>query len=882
MSTPFNQSADHLYYVIGVNPIPANTKNKTISVSWREWQDKSIPVEIHESRKKMGHYNIGIAILTGRIWRGKYEGKYLVGIDCDNKKAIDEICDSLGFKDINELAKWTWVEQHKDNLDKAHIYIISTKPFKNKGRNVNHSTSHSLNEIPAIEIKCERQTMFTAPSMHENGVHAYEILGTREPILCDDLESHIDKILKKYSIQYIQQQQDNENSVGSLPEPLIQIINSLEIDPNIQYRIPEGARHDIMLSFADSLLIKHRDHNRDKLKDFFIQVNTKICIPPLPESEVKTIWHDALRFSEEKIAKIRIINNDEDDTLNYNTPLLLPLEIGDKLLEQEIVQNFVYDIQANSISCDLNHKYDRKKVIIPINIKKWDDVRKTCQKLCEEKGISTDHILLLLDSLDINFESIKKYYYDNNKKYAVAEEQKKQRLQLIEEGTQFVMSKYRFLTIEESKDILFYDKDNGVYVYGGDIVIEKELDKKYGFKLKTADITEIKNYVIRKTYTKRETFDSNLDIVNLKNGLYNMRTGEFGLHTPDYYSINQKPFPYYPKARSKRFIKFLKEVLWPEDILTAIDIIAYTFIRSNLHELYFILIGTGANGKSVFTGLVTNLHGLKNVSNVTLKSLLTNKFALARLENKDVNIDTELSSTTISDMSILKRLSGTQSIMIEKKGVDPYDTFLHAKQIFNANLMPINLDNSDARYRREIPLSFPFQFEGTKEDSELLKKLSTEEELSGIFNIIAHVLKTRIIKTQRVHINQKTIKERREKSELTSNPVKSFLGKAVTKDSVDSDYEIKDDFYLAYMRYCKFHKLPIEQKETFGSILKNSPYKLKDGKKQKEGIRKTIWKGMRLKEKWRNDTIFLQQTLDGSNDDYDIDDEEDSGDGDSG
>ena len=55
--------------------------------------------------------------------------------------------------------------------------------------------------------------------------------------------------------------------------------------------------------------------------------------------------------------------------------------------------------------------------------------------------------------------------------------------------------------------------------------------------------------------------------------------------------------------------------------------------------------------------------------------------------------------------------------------------------------MPNNPDNSDAHFRREIPLSFPFQFEGEKEDPDLLNKLSTEEELSGIFNIIAHVLR---------------------------------------------------------------------------------------------------------------------------------------------
>jgi phage/plasmid-associated DNA primase len=137
---------------------------------------------------------------------------------------------------------------------------------------------------------------------------------------------------------------------------------------------------------------------------------------------------------------------------------------------------------------------------------------------------------------------------------AAAEEQKKQRLELVKEGTDFVMAKYRFLTIIESKEILYYDSSKGVYVPKGDIIIEQEMDKKYGYKLKTADITQIKNYVIRKAYTKRESFDSNLDIVNLKNGLYNMRTGEFTQHTPDYYSINQKPFPYNPKARPKYFI----------------------------------------------------------------------------------------------------------------------------------------------------------------------------------------------------------------------------------------------------------------------------------------------------------------------------------------
>ena len=96
---------------------------------------------------------------------------------------------------------------------------------------------------------------------------------------------------------------------------------------------------------------------------------------------------------------MQIINNDENDTLNYKTTIVLPLEIDDKLLEQEIVQNFVYDIQTNSIDCTLNSKYDLTKIIVPINIKQWPDVRKNFRKLCKEKGIKEKILSLLLESI---------------------------------------------------------------------------------------------------------------------------------------------------------------------------------------------------------------------------------------------------------------------------------------------------------------------------------------------------------------------------------------------------------------------------------------------------------------------------------------------------
>lgn len=102
--TILNESADFWYNDIGVNVIPADTKQKTTFENWSQWKDKSMPNEIFESYKKSGYYNNGLAIVPGKIWRGPFADKYLVAIDLDNKKAIEEFCkdeNGLDFETTN-------------------------------------------------------------------------------------------------------------------------------------------------------------------------------------------------------------------------------------------------------------------------------------------------------------------------------------------------------------------------------------------------------------------------------------------------------------------------------------------------------------------------------------------------------------------------------------------------------------------------------------------------------------------------------------------------------------------------------------------------------------------------------------------------------------
>ena len=92
------------------------------------------------------------------------------------------------------------------------------------------------------------------------------------------------------------------------------------------------------------------------------------------------------------------------------------------------------------------------------------------------------------------------------------------------------------------------------------------------------------------------------------------------------------------------------------------------------------------------------------------------------------------------------------------------------------------MDMSDAYNRRMIIMSFPNLFDGKNADPHLLSKLTTEEELTCIFNVCMMAL-TLIIVNKGLYINEQTIDERKIKYERNVNPVKAFLQEAITEDS---------------------------------------------------------------------------------------------------
>jgi len=71
----------------------------------------------------------------------------------------------------------------------------------------------------------------------------------------------------------------------------------------------------------------------------------------------------------------------------------------------------------------------------------------------------------------------------------------------------------------------------------------------------------------------------------------------------------------------------------------------------------------------------------------------------------------------------------------------------------------------------------------------------------------------------------------------------------VAEDSVISDQTTKEHFYRTLGNYCKERNLAVPSKEIVGKILKKI-YGYQEGR-EASGDRRTVWKGVKLIESYR-------------------------------
>ncbi|MGB6527852.1 MAG: hypothetical protein WBF33_07070 [Candidatus Nitrosopolaris sp.] len=221
---------------------------------------------------------------------GKNASKYLNLIDADNRLALQEICSrNVKTSSLEKLANWTLVEQHKDDVDRGHIYILSTKPFPTKASDKGKPDSANKianNEIPGIEVKNVGSLSFCWNSIHQGG-HRYEFVnGIENPVLYDEFPEHIDRICKNYGLDYL-----DENGIGKGNIPIAELFKADTV-------IYEGNnRHEAQLRVNSSLIGRLKNIlSLEEIKQIAMEWNQKHCKGPLDDKEFGKLFDQSRRF----------------------------------------------------------------------------------------------------------------------------------------------------------------------------------------------------------------------------------------------------------------------------------------------------------------------------------------------------------------------------------------------------------------------------------------------------------------------------------------------------------------------------------------------------------------------------------------------------------
>lgn len=336
-----------------------------------------------------------------------------------------------------------------------------------------------------------------------------------------------------------------------------------------------------------------------------------------------------------------------------------------------------------------------------------------------------------------------------------------------------------------------------------------------------------------------------LNVLNVKNGLLDLETGELHPHTPDHTSSIQLPVEYDPEADCPTWHKFVEEV-FPEDCSQLPwELLAWLMTPDTSIQKAVLLLGEGRNGKSTFLAAVKAFLGRENVTGLSLHKLETDRFAAARLVGKLANICPDLPSCHLVSTSTFKALTGGDPVHAERKFRESFEFEPFARLVFSANHPPQGADSSGAFFRRWLVVPFERTFIGQDEipRNVLDAQLADSKELSGVLNMALIALHR--IRAQGI-TESESMREAWRQFQQVTHPIMAWLDTYTLEEGAEV-YVIKADLLQAYNDYAKANRQPVLADNLFSQAIRQWKPDIREGQKRLGDGRPTVWYGIGLK-----------------------------------
>ena len=190
---------------------------------------------------------------------------------------------------------------------------------------------------------------------------------------------------------------------------------------------------------------------------------------------------------------------------------------------------------------------------------------------------------------------------------------------------------------------------------------------------------------------------------------------------------------YNPNAKPPaRWLQFLSDLLWPEDIPTLQEFIGYCLIPSNAGQKMMVIKGNGGEGKSQIGNVLARLFG-PNAKDGSLGKISENPFARADLEHVHLMVDDDMRLEALKQTNYIKAIvTAKGKLDLERKNKQSYQGYVYARILAFSNGDLVSLyDRSDGFFRRQLILTTKRKPPDRIDDPDLSDKLC--EEMEGIF-----------------------------------------------------------------------------------------------------------------------------------------------------
>jgi putative DNA primase/helicase len=310
---------------------------------------------------------------------------------------------------------------------------------------------------------------------------------------------------------------------------------------------------------------------------------------------------------------------------------------------------------------------------------------------------------------------------------------------------------------------------------------------------------------------------SHRNYVALANGLLDVdaaladRADCLSPHTPQWFSPACLPYRFDPDADCPRWLAFLHrnfELDSPDPAVRAAgqarvallqQFAGYLLLPDTSKQRFLLMLGEGANGKSVICAALRALLGEENVSSVPLE-LFGEKFHLSETLGKLANIVAEVGELDRVAEGQLKAFVSGDPILFEQKFKAPFTARPTARLVLATNNVPAFSDKTDGLWRRVLLLRFTVQIP----ERERLAGMDSADfwrdagEVPGIFAWALVGLAA--LRRSGGFVVPQQCQEDVEQLRADANPARKFLQDHYAEGAGEARV---DDLYTEYADWCR-------------------------------------------------------------------------------